>query len=102
MCRTIKLSALAACLLLVHSSPLFADSYRCGQKLIRVGDTKRDVLRTCGEPDYKDRGIEQIKIDGTTRSTSVQRWYYKKSRRSLERVVLIYKGRVRGIEVGSR
>ncbi len=83
-------------------SAAFADSYRCGQKLIHVGDTAREVLRTCGEPRYKDRGEERIEVNGISRNASVQRWYYKKSGLSLERVVLIYKGRVRGIEVGSR
>jgi len=80
----------------------FADSYRCGRKLIRTGDSSRDVLRVCGKPIYKDRGNERIRLEGVNRDTRVERWYYKKSSRSLEHVVLIYKGKVAAIEVGSR
>jgi hypothetical protein len=81
---------------------LFADSYRCGRKLIRTGDSAADVLRICGEPRYKDRGNERIKVDGSWQSARVERWYYQKSSRSLERVVLIHQGEVRGIDTGSR
>jgi hypothetical protein len=79
-----------------------ADSYRCGRQLIRTGDSAADVLQVCGEPRYKDRGQETLRLGGAEKSASVERWYYKKSRRSLEHVVLIHKGRVVAIEVGGR
>jgi hypothetical protein len=79
-----------------------ADSYRCGRKLIRTGDTAADVLRVCGEPRYKDRGKESLRLDGATQQLSVERWYYKRSRRSLEHIVLLHRGRVVAVEVGSR
>jgi len=79
-----------------------ADSYRCGRKLIRTGDTAADVLRVCGEPRYKDRGKESLRMDGGTQQLSVERWYYKRSRRSLEHIVLLHRGRVVAVEVGSR
>ncbi len=81
---------------------LSADSYRCGRKLIRTGDSSRDVIRVCGEPGYKDRGYAKIKIEGVLQKTRVERWYYQKSKRSLERVILIYRGVVAGIKVGTR
>jgi hypothetical protein len=88
--------------LAVYGSELSADSFRCGRKLIKTGDSTSDLIRVCGEPRHKDRGEEKIKVKGVVKNTSVQRWYYKKSSRSLERVVLIYKGRVSAIEVGER
>jgi hypothetical protein len=60
------------------------------------------VLRVCGEPRYKDRGNEIIKIDGMAKNTRVERWYYKKNSRSLEHAILVYKGSVVGVEVGDR
>jgi len=81
---------------------LSADSFRCGRKLIRTGDSASDLLRVCGEPRYKDRGNEEIKIGGVTKNTRVERWYYKKSSRSLERAVLVYKGSVVAVEIGGR
>ena len=79
-----------------------ADSYRCGRKLIRSGDSTADLLRLCGKPRFKDRGVETVRIDGSLQEARVERWYYRKSMRSLGRVVLIYRGRVAGIEVEAR
>lgn len=79
-----------------------ADSYRCGRKLIRTGDSAAEVLRVCGAPGYKDRGQQTLRLGGAEQSANVERWYYKKSRRSLEHVVLLHKGRVVAIEVGAR
>jgi hypothetical protein len=79
-----------------------ADSYRCGRKLIRTGDSAAEVLRVCGAPGYKDRGQETLRLDGAEKSANVERWYYKQSRRSLEHVVLLHKGRVVAVEVGAR
>jgi len=89
-------------ILAVYGSELFADSFRCGRKLIKTGDSTSDLIRVCGEPRHKNRGEEKIKVNGVVKNTSVQRWYYKKSSRSLEHIVLIYKGRVSAIEVGER
>lgn len=84
--------------------PLIAqsDSYRCGRKIVRNGDTSSELLRICGKPLHKDRGKARIRINGSMREASVQRWYYKKNARSLERIILIYKGNIAGIETGSR
>jgi hypothetical protein len=79
-----------------------ADSYRCGRRLIQSGDSSADVLRVCGKPRHKERGHESVRIDGAPQSVSVERWYYKKSNRSLERIVLIYRGKVIAIQVGAR
>jgi hypothetical protein len=79
-----------------------ADSYRCGRKLIRTGDSAAEVLRVCGTPGYKDRGQQTLRLGGAEKNANVERWYYKQSRRSLEHVVLLHKGRVVAIEVGAR
>jgi hypothetical protein len=79
-----------------------ADSYRCGRKLIRTGDSIGDVLRVCGEPLFKDRGEAELRLNGVRQRVSVQRLYYRQGRRSLQHVVLIHKGRVVAIETGSR
>lgn len=79
-----------------------ADSLRCGRKLIKTGDSSAELLRVCGKPFHKDRGVERIKVNGAVKEANVQRWHYKKSSRSLERIVMVYKGKVSGIETGSR
>ena len=95
-------TAILCCTLTVFISELPADSFRCGHQLISTGDSASEVLRVCGEPRYKDRGNEIIKIDGMSKNTRVERWYYKKSSRSLEHAILVYKGSVVGVEVGDR
>lgn len=84
------------------SSIAAADSYRCGRKLIRTGDSSADVLRVCGEPASKDRGRAEVRDGGSIRNVSVERWHYKRNSRSLSRIVNIYRGRVVSIDVGKR
>ena len=96
-----KLQALIIVLSVVGSD-LYADMFRCGRKLIKTGDSTGDLIRVCGEPRHKDRGKEEITLNGGVKNTSVQRWYYKKNTRSLEHIVIIYQGRVKSIEVGER
>ena len=84
------------------AQPAEADSYRCGRKLVRTGDSSAAVLRVCGEPRFKDRGHERVVLDGGSKLLPVERWHYKRSRRSLEHVVMLYRGRVIAISVGGR
>jgi len=81
---------------------LSADSFRCGRKLISTGDSASEVFHVCGKPRYKDRGNEIIKVNGVSKNTRIERWYYKRSARSLEHAILIHKGRVVAIEIGDR
>lgn len=80
----------------------WADSYRCGRKLIRSGDAPADVLRVCGEPHRKDRAHERVVVNGAAQNLPVERWYYRQHKRSLEHAVVIYRGKVVAIEAGSR
>jgi hypothetical protein len=93
---------LLAVALACPSQNSFADTYRCGRKLIHSGDSSADLLRVCGEPRHKDRGHETIRLEGSRQRVPVERWYYKKSGLSLERIVLVHRGRVISIEVGER
>ena len=45
---------LSAILLLLAIPPAIADGMRCGTKLVMTGDTKIEVLKKCGEPDFKE------------------------------------------------
>ena len=79
-----------------------ADSYRCGRRIVRDGDSVGQLLAICGEPRFKDSASAMIKVDGVKKQVRVQRWHYKKGSRSLERIVLIYRGKIAAIEVGGR
>jgi hypothetical protein len=93
---------LVGAMLLAAAPGAGADSYRCGRKLVRSGDSSADVLRVCGEPAHRDRGQETVPVDGASRRVAVERWYYRKSSRSLQHIVMIHQGRVVAIAVGGR
>jgi len=81
---------------------LSADSYRCGRKLIRSGDSTADVLRVCGEPAYKDRGRQSIELNGARRQAAVERWFYRQGKRSLQHIIILHRGKVVAIEANGR
>jgi hypothetical protein len=93
-----------ACLLVMPAliDTASADSFRCGRKVVRTGDSPVDLLQSCGEPRYKDRGYESIRERGSQKKARVERWYYKRSARALEQVVVIHKGRIVAINTGQR
>lgn len=95
-------AAILLIFLVMASSVVYADSYRCGRKIVRDGDSADDLLRVCGEPQHKERTRTFMTVDGHYRKVSVQRWYYRKSERSLEHVMLIYEGRIAAIDVADR
>jgi hypothetical protein len=93
-----------ACLLVMPAfiDTAIADSFRCGRKIVRTGDSPGDLLQTCGQPRYKDRGYERVRSQGSQKKVRVERWYYKKSSRQLEQIVVIHKGRIVAINTGQR
>ena len=99
-----RLRALWAALILFSLGPaeLFADSFRCGRKVVRTGDSSSVLLQKCGEPRFKDRTYEEVKLSDGRKNVRVERWHYKKSARSLSRSVLIYRGNIVAIETGGR
>jgi hypothetical protein len=97
-------TASMAALILSSLGPaeLFADSFRCGRKVVRTGDSSGVLLQKCGEPRFKDRTYQAVKLKDGRKNVRVERWHYQKSARSLSRSVLIYQGNIVGIETGGR
>jgi len=79
-----------------------ADSFRCGRKVVRSGDAQAQLLSACGEPQRKDSGQEELWAGASQKTVKVQRWYYKTSGRKLERVVLLYQGKIVAVRTGGR
>lgn len=94
--------ALSLILIIACASVALADSFRCGRKLIRTGDSSGELIRLCGEPYHKDRGRARLDIDGINRNVSIERWHYKKSSRSLEHIIVAHHGIVQQVIVGGR
>ena len=77
--------AATALSLLAANAQATDSSWQCGHKIVRIGDTKRDVLTKCGEPKLK----EEISSKDERR---VEEWIYKPKSRQLIRV-LTFRGR---------
>ena len=88
-----------ACLV---SFELFADSMRCGRKVVRSGDSPATLLQHCGEPRYRGHTHAEVQTRDGTRNVKVEQWHYKPNERSLERIVLIYRGEIVAVETGGR
>ena len=87
------------------------DTFRCGKKLVSVGDTKVEVLIKCGEPSLrKVTGYETIGgyresiSQGTYREISqkVEKWYYNCGKGNFIRVLTFKGGILTYIEIGGR
>lgn len=62
----IRYMAAALLLFIMSPAPVDAsdDSFRCGNKIVSLGNRKFEVLTKCGEPSYKDVRLEKrIKRD---------------------------------------
>lgn len=75
-----------------------ADGLRCGQKLVKDGDSVGRLIEVCGSPVHKTSGTVSLREAGRTRSVTVQQWYYERGRRGTA-VVSVRGGRVVAIEL---
>ncbi len=80
---------------LVLPAAVLATNMRCGQHLIRVGDTKVDVIHRCGEPYFREM------ISGSD-ERNVEQWYYIPSSTQFQRIVTFRGTRVVDIEIKTR
>ena len=91
-----------ALLVLTMATDATADSFRCGRKLVRTGDSPETLRQRCGEPQGRDFGEEELRLQGNVQKVRVERWYYKPSSRQLQNIVLIYRGEIVAIRTGDR
>ena len=78
-----------------------AHAFRCGNELVLEGDRKYDVLRKCGEPDFRERGAAGY-LGGLGPIGVTETWYYNPGSSGLIRVLTFHQGRLRSIATGGR
>ena len=100
--RRVKCILGIALLVLGMATDATADSFRCGRKLVRTGDSPETLRQRCGEPQGRDSGQEELRLQGNVQKVRVERWYYKTSSRQLQNIVLIYRGEIVAIRTGDR
>ena len=65
-------------LLLALSAQAGADSFRCGGKLVRAGDSSNTLIKKCGKPARKYAARAQVPERGRQREVSVSNWVYER------------------------
>ncbi len=60
---------------------IYADSFRCGRKVVKTGDTVNVLTRKCGKPQRKFSSKEMINENGRQSNVSVSNWVYERARK---------------------
>ena len=97
--------AFAILILTTNSSLALSSTMRCGNRLVRAGDTKGDVLAKCGEPALKDFvGVDESYNRSTSSSSTrtVEEWTYLPGEGRRARTVIFQGNRVVDIFEGDR
>lgn len=61
------------------SSNAMADSFRCGQSLVKEGDSSNTLLKKCGNPERKYSTYTEINQGGRRYNTGVVNWVYERT-----------------------
>jgi len=92
--------ALAICLALGGAARA-DDSWRCGSRLVTLGESGREVLEKCGAPTESTRRWERGKRrSGGWVNQVVDVWSYDRGPQEFTRVLTLYDSVLRTIETG--
>jgi hypothetical protein len=85
-------------LLIALSGSLLADSFRCGRKIVKTGESSNALIKKCGQPVRKLKSNEQVKLDGQQKRTAVSNWVYER-RNKKDMIVSVKNGTVVRLEI---
>ena len=63
----------------VYSLPIYADTWRCGTKLVVLNDLAIQVREKCGDPISEEvigYTLRSIHLDGIEREFKIEQWIY--------------------------
>ena len=83
---------------LIFSGSLFANSFRCGSSLVKVGESHNALIKKCGTPARKYSSKEYVKDQGRSVQMSVSNWVYER-RGKKDMIVSVRSGSVVKIQV---
>lgn len=87
---------LALCVMLCGSA--CADSFRCGRKLVTVGDSANVLLKKCGAPVRKYSAREILSSSSGQQAVGVSNWVYQRKGRK-DMIVSVRGGAVVGMRL---
>lgn len=60
------------------SSIAVADSFRCGRRIVKSGDSHNTLVKKCGNPARKYSSKETVNEGGHSKSVPVSNWVYER------------------------
>ena len=90
-------------LAILFHAPVSADSMRCGSNVICTGDSKFDVIKTCGEPLLIESvGVQTVKQGASWTSINIEQWTYDMGDCQFPKILVFYGPTLAGIENGKK
>jgi len=65
-------------LLILLTTNLFASSLRCGNKLVKAGDSENKLIKKCGNPARKYQGKAFLTEKGRGSNVTVSNWVFER------------------------
>lgn len=90
--------ALIFILFILLSTDLYASSIRCGNKVVKTGDSGNQLIKKCGNPVRKYSGKAFVTENGRSSNVTVSNWVFERSR-NRDMIVSVRNGTVIRIEV---
>lgn len=75
-----------------------ADSFRCGKKIVKQGDSGSSLIKKCGNPVRKYSSKEMVNEQGRQSKVAVSNWVYER-KRGKDMIVSVRSGTVIKIQV---
>jgi len=85
-------------MLILFSSDLLANSFRCGRKIVKPGDSANMLLKKCGSPVRKYSSKERVSDKGHRSNVSVSNWVYQRDGKK-DMIVSVHSGTVVKMQV---
>jgi hypothetical protein len=83
---------------LLLSGNVYADSFRCGRKIVKTGDTGNVLVKKCGQPVRKFSSKETVYDGGQQSNVTVSNWVFQRLGKN-DMIVSILRGTVVKIRV---
>jgi len=85
-------------LFILLSGDIIADSFRCGRKIIKPGDSGNMLVKKCGNPVRKYNSKESVNYKGRPADMVVSNWVYRRNGKK-DMIVSVRSGAVIKIQV---
>lgn len=85
-------------LLILLSSDLLADSFRCGRKVVKTGDSGNMLVKKCGKPVRKFSSKQMSTDSGRLLNVTVTNWVYDRHGKK-DMIVSVRNGTIVNIQI---